>query len=69
MSPFVSHAPEKIGRYYLEDLEIGMRAEFERQVTEPMGEEFADVTGDRNPLHFDKDYASGTIFKDRMPTG
>ena len=47
MSPFVSHAPEKIGRYYLEDLEIGMRAEFERQVTEPMGEEFADVTGDR----------------------
>ncbi|WP_339853795.1 MaoC family dehydratase [uncultured Nisaea sp.] len=69
MSPVVSHAPEKIGRYFLEDLEIGMRAEFEREVTEPMGEEFARVTGDRNPLHFDKDYARGTIFRDRIAHG
>ncbi|UUX51901.1 MaoC family dehydratase [Nisaea acidiphila] len=65
----MSHAPEKIGRYYLEDLAPGMRAEFSRKVTGPMVDEFADVSGDRNPLHFDEDYARGTIFRERIVHG
>ena len=51
MTPVVSHAPEKIGRYFLEDLAPGMRAEFSRKITASMVEDFASVSGDRNPLH------------------
>ena len=39
----------------------------------PMSEEkvnkFADVTGDRNPAHIDKEYAKSTIFKKRICHG
>lgn len=69
MSPVVSHAPEKIGRYFLEDLAPGMRAEFRRKVTGDMVEQFASVSGDRNPIHFDEDYARGTIFRERIVHG
>ena len=69
MSPVVSHAPEKMGRYFLEDLSVGMTAEFSREVTGAMVEGFANVSGDRNPIHFDEDYAKGTIFKDRIVHG
>ena len=30
---------------------------------------FADVTGDRNPVHIDKEYAKSTIFKKRICHG
>jgi len=69
MSPVVSHAPEKIGRYFIEDLALGMRAEFSRKITASMVEEFASVSGDRNPLHFDEEYARGTIFRGRIVHG
>ena len=39
----------------------------------PMSEEkvnkFADVTGDRNPVHIDEEYAKSTIFKQRVCHG
>lgn len=69
MSAVVSEAPDKVGRYYIEDLKLGMKAELLHEMTEGMGEEFADVTGDRNPLHFDEEYAKGTIFKGRIAHG
>lgn len=69
VSPVVSHAPEKVGRYFLEDLSPGMRAEFSREVTGLMVEDFASVSGDRNPIHFDEDYARGTMFRDRIVHG
>lgn len=56
-------------QYYLEDLEVGMRAEYERVVTEDMIETFAHVSGDHNPLHLDEEYARTTMFKGRIAHG
>lgn len=55
--------------YYLEDLTVGMSAEYERTVTQDDIEAFAAVSGDNNPLHLDEDYAAGTMFKTRICHG
>ncbi|MGI9413389.1 MAG: MaoC family dehydratase [Hyphomicrobiales bacterium] len=55
--------------YFIEDLEVGMAAEFERTVTSSDIEVFADVSGDTNPLHLDDDYAATTMFKSRIAHG
>ena len=59
----------EFNRYFLEDLKVGMTAEYERPVTSEIVESFAAVSGDRNPLHFDEDYARGTIFGGRIAHG
>jgi acyl dehydratase len=41
---------------------VGTRAEWTREITAREVELFADLTGDRNPLHFDEGFASGTRF-------
>jgi acyl dehydratase len=41
---------------------VGTRATWTRQVTAHEVERFAEITGDRNPLHFDPAFASGTRF-------
>lgn len=58
-----------IGQYYIEDLEKGMRAEIERTVTSEYVDSFAEVSGDKNPLHLDEDYARETMFKGRIAHG
>ncbi|EDP64243.1 MaoC family protein [alpha proteobacterium BAL199] len=58
-----------VKQYFLEDLEVGMRAEYERVVTQDMIESFAEVSGDHNPLHLDDNYAKDTIFKGRIAHG
>lgn len=58
-----------VEQYYLEDLTVGMTADYERVVTEDMIESFANVSGDYNPLHLDEDYAQTTMFKGRIAHG
>ena len=55
--------------YYLEDLAPGMSAEIEETITQDQIQAFAEVSGDRNPVHLDEDYASGTMFKTRIAHG
>jgi 3-hydroxybutyryl-CoA dehydratase len=55
--------------YYFEDLEIGMEASFAKTVSEADIVGFAEITGDRNPVHLDRDYAAKTIFKDLIAHG
>ena len=55
--------------YYFEDLELGMEATFAKTVTEADINAFAEVTGDKNPVHLDGKYAAGTIFKERIAHG
>jgi len=55
--------------YQFEDLNVGMEASVEKAVTEQDIVSFADVTGDRNPVHLDAEYAAGTIFKERIAHG
>lgn len=58
-----------VKQYFLEDLEVGMRAEYAREVTQDMIECFAEVSGDFNPLHLDEDYARTTMFQGRIAHG
>jgi 3-hydroxybutyryl-CoA dehydratase len=51
------------------DLAVGMKAEFSRQVSDADVRAFADVTGDRNPVHLDEEAASRTRFGGRIAHG
>ncbi len=55
--------------YYLEDLQVGMTAEFSKTVTEADIVAFAEVSGDTNPVHMDEAFAAATPFKGRIAHG
>ncbi len=54
---------------YFEDLSIGQEASTSNTVTADVIRGFADVSGDRNPVHIDAEYAATTIFKERIAHG
>ena len=55
--------------YHFEDLQLGMEATFARSVTENDIVTFAEVTGDKNPVHLDRVYAAKTMFKQPIAHG
>ena len=55
--------------HYFEDLEIGMEASHAKRITEDDIQCFADISGDHNPVHMCDEYASGTVFKERIAHG
>lgn len=55
--------------YYIEDLKPGMSERFSKTVTERDIQLFGEVSGDVNPVHFDENFAKGTIFKGRIAHG
>lgn len=54
---------------YFEDLAVGQEASLSSTVTEATITQFADLSGDRNPVHLDAAYAAGTMFKERIAHG
>ncbi len=54
---------------YFEDLQEGMDASMIRRVSEQDILSFAEITGDRNPVHVDAEYAAKTMFKGRISHG
>lgn len=52
-----------------EEIEIGATASTVREVTAAMVEAFAEVSGDKNPIHLDEDYAKNTLFGKRIAHG
>jgi len=44
------------------DLKVGQTATRSLQVTPERVHAYAEITGDRNPLHFDQDFAAATSF-------
>ena len=54
---------------YFEDLSVGQEASVSNTVTADVITAFADVSGDRNPVHIDADYAATTMFKERIAHG
>ena len=60
---------QDIASFYVEDLFVGQAASYTRTVTENDVQQFGDVSGDHNPLHFDEQYAKGTIFRGRIAHG
>lgn len=53
----------------IQDIEVGQRAERTNTVTQEMVYAFADITGDKNPIHLNKEYAEGTFFKKQVAHG
>lgn len=50
-------------------LEVGQTASFSKTVEERDIQLFAALSGDRNPVHLDADYAATSMFKERIAHG
>ena len=55
--------------YAFEDLELGMEASVQRTVSNDDILGFASISGDKNPVHLDEEYAARTMFKGRIAHG
>jgi len=53
----------------IDQLEIGEKASIRKTFTESDVYSFAQISGDTNPLHIDKEYASGSLFRERVVHG
>jgi 3-hydroxybutyryl-CoA dehydratase len=60
---------EGLPAYYFEDLSIGMAGEYGRLIGQPEVAAFAELSGDFNPLHFSREFAHSTIFKEPIVHG
>ena len=49
--------------YFIEDLKVGQKAELKKKITENDIQQFAELTGDNNPVHINNEFAERTIFK------
>ncbi len=47
---------------YIEDIEEGQTASFEKRLDEAAVRAFAEISGDHNPVHLDADFAATTRF-------
>jgi len=54
---------------FFEDLSLGQEASLSHTVSEADIAAFAEVSGDRNPVHLDAQYAATTLFKERIAHG
>lgn len=52
-----------------DDIEIGDKATFTKSITDDVIQSFATFTGDVNPIHLDKEFASTTMFQQRIAHG
>ena len=68
--PAVREVGDLGGRgYTFEEIEVGMRAVSQSRVTDEHIRAFAEVSGDRNPVHLDEDFARQTPFRARISQG
>lgn len=50
-------------------IDVGYTATVTVQVTDKMVQQFAELSGDRNPIHLDDEYAANSRFKQRIAHG
>lgn len=55
--------------FHFADLKLGQTAEFVVEITAELVERFAELSGDRNPLHMDEAYARTTPAGERIAHG
>ena len=60
---------EKYLEYTFDEIDIGLTKEFQITITESMVNNFANISGDFNPIHIDEEYAKSTIFQKRIVHG
>jgi 3-hydroxybutyryl-CoA dehydratase len=54
---------------YIEDIRVGMTADYRKTLTETDVVLFAGLTGDNNPMHIDEEFACSTRFGGRIVHG
>ncbi|SFA53291.1 MaoC family dehydratase [Metapseudomonas otitidis] len=59
----------QVTNFTYDALEVGQKASYAKQVEERDIQLFAALSGDRNPVHLDAEYAAGTVFKERIAHG
>ncbi|MBL8907871.1 MAG: acyl dehydratase, partial [Rhizobiales bacterium] len=52
--------------FYFEDLALGLRETYAKTVKSSDVVGFAEITGDRNPIHLSEHFAAKTPFKNRI---
>ena len=55
--------------HFFEDLRVGQSASVEKVIGDEDVQKFGDISLDRNPVHFDEDYAKTTRFGGRIAHG
>lgn len=53
----------------LEEIEIGMNVSYSQTITDADVKSFAGISGDRNPVHLDEEYAEKSRYKKRIAHG
>ena len=51
------------------ELKVGDQYSKSFMISEKMINDFASITGDKNPIHLDDEFAKGTVFKKRISQG
>jgi len=65
----ISYTQSEVKNYSYEELTVGQTESFTRTVTEKEMKMFREMTGDKNPLHCDDDYAKLLGYKRRVVYG
>lgn len=60
---------DELHGYYLEDLTVGMSKIYSKTISEADIVMFAGISGDTNPVHLNRLFAEGTVFKERIAHG
>ncbi len=58
-----------MNQFFFEDIKEGMCASVSNIITKDLISAFAEVSGDKNPIHIDADYAATTQFKEQVAHG
>ena len=54
---------ENIAEYTIDEIDIGLEKSFQVTITQKLIDDFAELSGDHNPLHTDKNFAQSNNFK------
>jgi 3-hydroxybutyryl-CoA dehydratase len=59
----------QISNFTFDEITIGQSASYTKEVSERDVQMFAEISGDRNPVHLDHEFASATQFGERIAHG
>ena len=58
-----------VSKIEIENIKIGMYASYSQTITDSDIKKFSGLSGDRNPIHLDEEYASKSRYKKRIAHG